>query len=112
MPIKQAEGRPAPIPAVAEATAAGIRSVAESIQAPGGYEAVQYRVATDYIGQFGNLAKETNTLILPSNFADVAGMIAAAMTVIKHRHGRRGPPPSTPRPPPPAPGGAATPNGS
>jgi regulator of protease activity HflC (stomatin/prohibitin superfamily) len=103
MLIKQAEGRAAAIRAVAEATAAGIRSVAESIQAPGGYEAVQYRVATDYIGQFGNLAKETNTLILPSNFADVAGMIAAAMTVIKHGNGGGAPSASTPRPAAPTP---------
>lgn len=113
MLIKQAEGRAAAIRAVAEATAAGIRSVAESIQAPGGYEAVQYRVATDYIGQFGNLAKETNTLILPSNFADVAGMIAAAMTVIKHANGGGAAPavltphPATPTPEaPPPPMGA------
>jgi regulator of protease activity HflC (stomatin/prohibitin superfamily) len=85
--IKEAEGKAAAIRAVAEATAAGIRAVATSIEAPGGYEAVQYRVATDYIGQFGNLAKETNTLILPANFADVAGMIATAMSVIRHNNG-------------------------
>src|SRR5229473_3077368 len=80
--IKEAEGRGAAIRTVAEATAAGIRAIAEAIESPGGYEAVQYRVASDYIGQFGNLAKETNTLILPANFADVAGMIATAMNVI------------------------------
>jgi regulator of protease activity HflC (stomatin/prohibitin superfamily) len=97
--IKEAEGRASAIRAVAEATAAGIRLVAESIQAPGGYEAVQYRVASDYIGQFGNLAKETNTLILPANFADVAGMLATAMTVIKHSNGG-GAPASQPRPAP------------
>jgi regulator of protease activity HflC (stomatin/prohibitin superfamily) len=85
--IKEAEGRGAAIRTVAEATAAGIRAIAESIQAPGGLEAVQYRVATDYISQFGNLAREANTLILPSNFSDIGGMIAAAMTVIKHGNG-------------------------
>src|SRR5229473_1645756 len=88
--INQAEGRGAAIRTVAEATAAGIRAIAEAIESPGGYEAVQYRVASDYIGQFGNLAKETNTLILPANFADVAGMIATAMNVIRHGNGGGG----------------------
>jgi regulator of protease activity HflC (stomatin/prohibitin superfamily) len=88
--IKEAEGRGAAIRTVAEATAAGIRAIAEAIESPGGYEAVQYRVASDYIGQFGNLAKETNTLILPANFADVAGMIATAMNVIRHGNGGGG----------------------
>ena len=85
--IKESEGKAAAIRAVATATAEGIRSVAEAIQAPGGFEAVQYRVASDYILQFGNLAKESNTLILPSNMADVAGMIAVAMNVIRHSSG-------------------------
>jgi SPFH domain/Band 7 family protein len=93
--IKEAEGRGAAIRTVAEATAAGIRAIAEAIESPGGYEAVQYRVASDYIGQFGNLAKETNTLILPSNFADIAGMLATAMNVIRHGNGGGGGPTSS-----------------
>jgi hypothetical protein len=48
---------------------------------------VQFRVANDYIAQFGNLAKETNTLILPSNLSDIAGMVATAMNVIRHGDG-------------------------
>jgi regulator of protease activity HflC (stomatin/prohibitin superfamily) len=82
--IKEAEGKAAAIRAVAMATAEGIRAVAEAIQGPGGFEAVQFRVANDYILQFGNLAKETNTLILPSNMSDIAGMVATAMNVIRH----------------------------
>ena len=50
--------------------------MAESIQAPGGYQAVQLRVAEQYIHQFGNLAKESNTLILPATLSDVGSMIA------------------------------------
>ena len=88
--IKEAEGKAAAIRAVATATAEGIRAVAEAIQAPGGFEAVQYRVASDYILQFGNLAKETNTLILPSNMSDIAGMVATAMNVIRHGDGTSG----------------------
>ena len=72
---------------MALATAEGIRAVAEAIQSPGGFEAVQFRVANDYIAQFGNLAKETNTLILPSNLSDIAGMVATAMNVIRHGDG-------------------------
>ena len=65
------------------ATAEGIRRVAEAIKLDGGYEAVQLRVAEQYIGQFGELAKKSNTLMLPANVADVGSMIALAMTAIK-----------------------------
>ena len=80
--INEAEGEAAAIMAVATATAEGIRRVAEAIKLPGGYEAVQLRVAEQYIGQFGELAKKTNTLVLPANVADVASMIAVAMKAI------------------------------
>ena len=80
--INEAEGEAAAIMAVATATAEGIRRVAEAITLPGGYEAVQLRVAEQYITQFGELAKETNTLVLPANVADVASMIAVAMRAV------------------------------
>ena len=69
--INEAEGQAAAITSVATATAAGIRSVAEAIKLPGGQEAVQLRVAEQYIGQFGELAKKGNTIVLPANVADV-----------------------------------------
>jgi regulator of protease activity HflC (stomatin/prohibitin superfamily) len=81
--INEAEGQAAAILAVATATAEGIRKVAESIKMDGGYEAVQLRVAEQYIGQFGELAKKSNTLVLPANVADVGSMIALAMAAIK-----------------------------
>jgi regulator of protease activity HflC (stomatin/prohibitin superfamily) len=81
--INEAEGQASAILAIASATSEGIRRVAEAIQAPGGYQAVQLRVAEQYITQFGNLAKSGNSLIVPSNLTDVASMIASAMTVIK-----------------------------
>lgn len=81
--INEAEGQAAAILAVASATAEGIRKIAESIQAPGGYEAVQLRVAEQYIDQFGKLAKEANTLVLPTNLSDVGSMLTLAMNVIK-----------------------------
>ena len=80
--INEAEGEAAAIMAVATATAEGLRRVAEAIKLPGGFEAVQLRVAEQYIGQFGELAKESNTLVLPANVADVGSMIALAMKAI------------------------------
>jgi regulator of protease activity HflC (stomatin/prohibitin superfamily) len=80
--INEAEGQAAAIMAVATATAEGIRRVAEAIKLQGGYEAVQLRVAEQYIVQFGELAKKSNTLVLPANVADVASMIAVAMKSI------------------------------
>ncbi len=50
-------------------------------------DAVNLRVAEQYISRFGNLTKANNSLIIPSNLSDVAGMIASAMTVIKD-HGK------------------------
>jgi regulator of protease activity HflC (stomatin/prohibitin superfamily) len=81
--INEAEGRAQEIEMVANATAAGIRAIALAINEPGGYDAVNLRVAEQYIGEFGNLAQEGNTLILPTNLADVGGMVAAATSVIQ-----------------------------
>ena len=80
--INEAEGEAAAIMAVATAPAEGIRRVAEAITMSGGHEAVQLRVAEQYIGQFGELAKASNTLVLPANVADVGSMIALAMKAI------------------------------
>ena len=81
--INEAEGQARAIETVASATAAGIRMVAEAIEAPGGVQAVQLRVAEQYVAQFGNLAKVNNTMIIPAQLSDVAAMIATAMSVIK-----------------------------
>ncbi len=83
--INEAEGQAAAILAVAEATAEGIRKVADAIRTPGGFEAVQLRVAEQYIGQFGAIAKQSTTLVLPTNAADVGGLIALAMSVIRRQ---------------------------
>jgi regulator of protease activity HflC (stomatin/prohibitin superfamily) len=81
--VNEAEGAAAAILAIATATAEGIRKVADAIQIPGGQEAVQLRVAEQYITQFGALAKESNTLVLPASVSDVASMLTLAMNVIR-----------------------------
>ena len=81
--INEAEGEAAAITTVAAATAEGIRRVAEAIESPGGTQAVQLRVAEQYVDRLGLLARENNTMILPANLADVSSMIATAMNVIK-----------------------------
>ncbi len=81
--INEAEGEAAGILAVATATAEGLRSVAAAVAVPGGTEAVQLRVAEQYITRFGELAKAGNTLVVPANLTDVGSMIATAMNVIK-----------------------------
>lgn len=83
--INEAEGQAAAIMSVADATAESIRVVAAAIQEKGGMDAVQLKVAEQMVQQFGNLAKSTNTMILPANFGDMASMIAAAMNVVKHQ---------------------------
>jgi len=86
--INEAEGQAEAILSIAKATAEGIREVDETIQMPGGMEAVQLRIAEKYIEQFGNLAKTGNTMIVPSNVADVGGMIASAMTIIQQKQAK------------------------
>ena len=85
--INEAEGEAAAITTVAAATAEGIRRVAEAIEAPGGYQAVQLRVAEQYVEKLGMLARENNTMILPANLADVSSIIATAMNAIKQTGG-------------------------
>jgi regulator of protease activity HflC (stomatin/prohibitin superfamily) len=81
--INEAEGAAAAILSIAVATAEGIRKVADAITVPGGFEAVRLRVAEQYVNKFGELAKASNTLVLPANAADVGSMIALAMNVLK-----------------------------
>src|SRR5512139_3095152 len=80
--INEAEGQAAAILAVATATAEGIRRVAEASQAEGGREAIQLRVAEQYIGEFGKVITQADTIILPSNLSDIAGMVTTAMSLL------------------------------
>src|SRR6478672_1007129 len=80
--INRAQGEATAIRVIAEATAAGVRSVAEAIADKGGMDAANLKVAQQYIDAFANLAKSSNTLILPAHAGDVAGMVATAMTVL------------------------------
>ena len=81
--INEAEGRAAEIEKVAVATALGVREIAKAINAEGGKDAVNLRIAEQYIGEFGKLAKESNSIIIPTNLADIAGVIKAATSVIQ-----------------------------
>jgi len=101
--INEAQGQAEAILAIATATAEGIRKVSEVIAQPGGQEAVQLRVAEQYVREFGGLAKATNTVILPATVSDIGSMIAMAMSVFKGT-GHHGPvlstsPTQPPRPP-------------
>lgn len=81
--INEAQGRAQEILAVAQATAAGLKAIAQQLQAPGGQEAAGLRVAEQYINEFGNLAKASNTLVIPSNVSDLAGMVTSALTALQ-----------------------------
>jgi regulator of protease activity HflC (stomatin/prohibitin superfamily) len=83
--INEAEGQAEAILAVATATAEGIRRVAEASRVAGGTEAIQLRVAEQYIAEFGKVINNADTIILPANVADVASMITTAMQVIGQR---------------------------
>ena len=81
--INEADGRAAEIERVAMATAKGIREIASAINEKGGMNAVNLRVAEQYINEFGKLAQTNNSLIIPANVSDISSLIATAMGVIK-----------------------------
>lgn len=81
--VNEAEGAAQAILSLARATSQGLREVAEATQVHGGPEAVQLRLAEAYIKQFGELAKQSTTMILPANFAEPASILATAMRVVE-----------------------------
>ncbi|MDR5750471.1 MULTISPECIES: SPFH domain-containing protein [unclassified Caballeronia] len=81
--INQAQGEASAILAVAEANAQAIEKVGAAIQTGGGIDAVNLKIAEQYVGAFGNLAKQGNTLIVPGNLADMSSMIASALSIVK-----------------------------
>jgi regulator of protease activity HflC (stomatin/prohibitin superfamily) len=82
--INEAQGQAAAILAVATATAEGLKQVGEALAGRGGLEAMQLRIAEEYVKQFGTLASEaSSTLVVPANLSDVASMIALATNVVK-----------------------------
>jgi regulator of protease activity HflC (stomatin/prohibitin superfamily) len=81
--INLAQGQAAAILAIAEANAKAIRQVAEAIESPGGIQAVNLKVAEQYVAAFSNIAKTNNTVIVPANLGDLAGLVTSAMTVFK-----------------------------
>lgn len=89
--INEAEGRAIEIQRVAEATGEGIRKIAAAISEKGGADAVNLRIAQQYLDEFGKLAKTNNTMIIPSNLADIAGVIKTATSVIRHAPGSPSP---------------------
>jgi len=83
--INEAQGEAEAILAVATATAQGLREVASSVTDKGGHDAMQLRIAEQYIAEFGNLAKVGNTFVVPSNLADLTSMMALATDIAKRK---------------------------
>ncbi|MBN1457238.1 MAG: paraslipin [Sedimentisphaerales bacterium] len=83
--INEAEGRAVEIERVAGATAKGIQQIALAINEKGGMNAVNLRIAEQYLKEFGKLAQTNNSIIIPTNLSDIAGMIKSASTVIKEQ---------------------------
>ena len=81
--INRAQGQAAAILSIAEASAEAIRKTASAIREPGGDQAMNLKVAEQYVAAFNNLARTNNTLIMPANVADMAGLIATAMKVVQ-----------------------------
>jgi regulator of protease activity HflC (stomatin/prohibitin superfamily) len=94
--INKAQGEATALRVVAEATAAAVNAVADAIGREGGLQAANLKIAEAYIGAFGNLAKTNNTMIVPSDLADVASVVASAMTVLDRTRSIGARPPAAP----------------
>lgn len=81
--INEAQGQAEAILAVASATAEGLRRVAESLRAEGGRDAMQLRIAEQWVEQFGQLAKTGNTFVVPANLSDIGSVIALATGMLR-----------------------------
>ena len=81
--INEAEGKAREITLIAQATADGLRSIAEAIDQPSGIDAVNLRVAEQYVREFGELARTNNTLILPSNLGDIGSLVGTVMKTVE-----------------------------
>jgi len=81
--INEAEGQAAAILAVATATAKGLRQVGDALSDRGGIEAMQLRIGEEYVRQFGKLAKESTTLIVPGHLTDLASVVTMATSIIR-----------------------------
>jgi regulator of protease activity HflC (stomatin/prohibitin superfamily) len=81
--INRAQGEAAAIVAIADATAEALRKTASAIREPGGSDAVNLKVAEQYVGAFAELAGTNNSIIVPANLSDLSGLIASAMQVVK-----------------------------
>lgn len=93
--INEAAGQAEAILAIAKATSEGLRQVAQAVSTEGGVDAMKLRIAEEYVEQFGNLAKEANTLVVPANLSDISSMISLATSIISDGK----PPTSRPQPP-------------
>ncbi|ASK28154.1 SPFH domain-containing protein [Neisseria chenwenguii] len=85
--INRAQGEAEALRLVAEANADAIRKIADALQTPGGNEAVNLKVAEQYVEAFGKLAKENNTLIMPANVADIGSLVSAGLKIVEGNKG-------------------------
>jgi len=81
--VNEAEGRAQEIFLVAKAQSDGIRAVAAALSEEGGMSALNMQLAQDYLTQFGKLAQTNNTMIVPADIGNVAGMIKAATSIVQ-----------------------------
>ncbi len=81
--INEADGQAAAILAVATATAEGLRKVGDALSGRGGIEAMQLRIGEEYLRQFGKLAKESTTLVVPSQLSDLASIVTMATSIVR-----------------------------
>ena len=97
--INEADGQAAAILAVAAATAEGLRRVGGALSERGGLEAMQLRIGEEYVRQFGKMAKESTTLVVPGELSDLASVVSMATSIVRKPPAASATPPAAPSPP-------------
>ncbi|XP_076652042.1 stomatin like 2 [Halictus rubicundus] len=81
--INKADGAAKAMVTVAEARVKSLKLVAGALTVTDAKNAAALSIAEQYVKAFKQMAKHNNTLILPSNVADVSSLVAQAMTIYK-----------------------------
>jgi regulator of protease activity HflC (stomatin/prohibitin superfamily) len=85
--VNRAKGEAESTLLLANASASAIGRVGTAISSEGGADAVQMRIAENYIAAFSKLASTNNTMLMSSDVGDISKMVTQAMSIYGNMQG-------------------------
>lgn len=89
--LLEAQGQAEAMRLLADAQAEALRKISNELQQPGGQEAARLAVAREYVTMYGEMGKQSNTILFNERPADVTALMAQAMTAINAANMMQGP---------------------